>query len=328
MSASDASLDLVTVVYRAEIGHLRLQARSIARFLDPAGIGRIVVIVNDADEDAVVAAVEALRPAYGPFADRLEVVRPDALFAARPARLGPRGLRQKARLWIARHRRLYPFGVKHGWRHNRGWSVQQALKLAVARHGDSPFLLLLDAKNHFVRPVSSASFVTADGRAKSFLRPPTDLYYTWIRGSFALFGIPPPPRDAPAPPTITPFAVPRAALLGTLEALEARVGPAEAFFARARSGTSEFMLIHAYVATLPGGWEAVFADAMVPPATLFRDADPATIDAELARAEGGEAEVFALHAARIPGLTPAERARMVALWRDRGLPTDAMFPDP
>jgi hypothetical protein len=122
--------------------------------------------------------------------------------------------------------------------------------------------------------------------------------------------------------------VPRAALLGTLEALEARVGPAESFFARARSGTSEFMLIYAHVTGLRGGWDAVFADGMVPPATLFRDADAATIDAELARAERGEAEVFSLHQARIPGLGPDQRARIAALWRDRGLPDDAIFPEP
>jgi len=121
---SAVGLDIVTVVYGRELPSLGLQAHSLARFLDPAGIERVFVVVNDADEAAVAARVEALRPAYGPFAGRLQVVTAEALFARRPA--GPRGLRQRAALWLTRHRRLYPFGVKGGWRGNRGWSVQQA----------------------------------------------------------------------------------------------------------------------------------------------------------------------------------------------------------
>jgi hypothetical protein len=327
VSEAAARLDIVTVVYGRELGLLRLQARSLDRFFDPDGVGRVVVIVNDADEAAVAARVEAMRDDWGRFAGRLEVVLPDALFALRPEGCGPRGVRQRCRLWLARHRRLYPLGVKSGWRGNRGWGVQQALKLAVARHGDSRFVLLLDAKNHFVRPVGVARFVGPDGRAKSYREPPIDKFRGWIVGSCRLLGVAPPPRDEPAPPTITPFVVPRAVLLGTLEALERRAGPAEAFFARARSSESEFMLIYAFASGLPGGWEAAFADGLVPPATVFRDSDGATIDRELGRAERGEAEVFALHSARIGGLTPAERTRIATLWRSRGLPAEAVFPD-
>jgi hypothetical protein len=321
-----AIADIVTVVYRREIGLLRLQARSMARYLDPEGIGRIVVIANDAEEDAVVEAVEAMREDYGPFAARLEVLRPDALFAARPAAFGPRGARQRLRLWLTWNRKRYPLGVKRGWRGNRGWSVQQALKLAAARHGESPFLLLLDAKNHFVREVGVAHFVSADGRAMSYREPPIDKFYGWIAGSFRLLKVPPPPHDAPAPPTITPYVVPRAVLLGTLEALERVAGPAEAFFARARAQTSEFMLIYAHAASLPGGWEAAFADGLMPPATIFRDSDAVTIDRMLGRVERGEAEVFSVHSVRLDRLTPEERARIAALWRERGLPAEAVFP--
>lgn len=319
-------LDIVTVVYGGELAFLRLQAASLDRFLDPAGVGRVVVVVNDIDESGVAAAVEALRPDYGRFAGRLVVRRPDELFGLRPAGLGPRGPRQRFRLWMTRHRRAYPFGVKGGWRGNRGWSVQQALKLAAARDGDSRYLLLLDAKNHFVRPVSVASFVAADGRARSFLEPPGD-HARWVQGSFRRLGLAPPDPDAPAPPTITPYPVARSLVAGCLDALEARVGPAEAFFARARRDASEFMLVYAHAAGLPGGWSAAFAEGLVPPASIFRDSDAATIDRALARAESGEAEVFSLHSARIPGLAPAERARIAALWRARGLPAEAVFPE-
>jgi hypothetical protein len=81
----------------------------------------------------------------GPHGARLEVVLPQALFALWPSGLGPRNTKQRLRLWLARHRRVYPLGVKSGWRGNHGWGVQQALKLAAARYGDAPSVLLLDA---------------------------------------------------------------------------------------------------------------------------------------------------------------------------------------
>jgi hypothetical protein len=304
-----------------------LQAASIARYLDPEGIGRILVVVNDIDEAECVRQVEALRPEYGPFASRVEVVRPDALFDARPASHAPRGLRQRFRLWFARRRWHYPFGVKSGWRGNRGWSVQQALKLAVARHGDSRFILILDAKNSFVRPVGSASFVSAQGRPLTYTEVPTDKFHGWIVGSFRLLGLTPPGREVPAPPTITPVCLTRSVLLGALDTLERRVGPAEAFFARARSQETEFMLVYAYVEGYCGGWDATFDPGLKPPASIFRADDSKVIDAVLTKVENGEADVFSIHSARVGGLTPEERRRISDIWRSRGLPADLVLPE-
>ena len=311
MSAAPGALDLVTVAYARELPSLALQARSLARFLDPAGIGRVFVVVNDVDEAAVAARAEALRPAYGPFADRLEVVTAEDLFARRPAGAGPRGLRglrARAALLTTRHRRLYPLGTKGGWRGNRGWSVQQALKLAAARLGDGAFVLILDAKNHLVRPASRADFVSPDGRPRTFLAGQNPRFFAWAANAFALLGAPPPPPGTPTPPSITPVVLRRDLLLGTLEAVESRVGPVEAFFARARSSnTSEFMLMHAFAA-LHGGWDAVYAPGLAEPATISRSADAAAVDTVLTRVERGDAGILAIHATRLGTLDPAARA--------------------
>jgi hypothetical protein len=318
-------LDVATVVYSHELPLLRLQACSMARYLDARGIGRIVVLVNDIDEAGCAARVEAVRADWGPLAPRVEVVGAEALFALRPAANGPRGPRQRFRLWFSRNRRRYPFGVKRGWRGNRGWAVQQALKLAVARYGDSPFVLLLDAKNHFVRPVSVASFVGADGRALSFTGVAGDKRGLWIAGSFKLLGLPPPAPDVPSPPTVTPVVVPRAVLRGCLEAVERRVGPVEAFFSRAKGDLSEFMLIYAYVTGHCGGWDAVFAPGLIPAATIHRRSDAAAIERALARVEDGTAEILSVHNSRRAGLAPEHRRRIEAIWRDRGLPGEGLL---
>ncbi|WP_111430881.1 DUF6492 family protein [Rhodobacteraceae bacterium DSL-40] len=320
--APPPDLDIVTVVYRRELPLLRLQACSVAQFLDPAGISRIIVIVNDVAEAECIAAVEALRPAYGALAARLDVIGADALFALRPPEAGPHGIRQALRLWFAQHRRIYPFGVKRGWRGNRGWSVQQALKLAVARRGEGRMLLILDAKNHFVAPVRAGTFLAADGRARSTMKVPGEKHWTWIRGAFALLGASPPQREAPAPVTVTPVVVPRDMLLGTLEAVEQRVGPVEGFFARAKGDLSEFMLIYAHVTQARGAWPALFQPDLPPAATIFRRSPPEQIEAALHRVETGEAEILSVHSSQMDRLDEGVQARLCAIWRARGLPDD------
>jgi hypothetical protein len=282
--------------------------------------------VNDIDAPACAAGVEALRPAYGRFSDRLEVVTADLLFAARPAAAGPRGLRQRAALWFSRNRWRYPFKVKGGWRGNRGWSIQQAMKLSVARHGDGSHLLILDTKNHFVRPVGFDAFVAADGRPRSFLMRQDGKFYDWLAGSFRLLGLEPPDRDRPTPPTWTPVVVRRNALLACLEAVEARVGPVEAFFARSNAPKSEFMLMHAHAAGPSGGWDTVYAPGLIPAATIARSTDAKDIDRLLSRVEAGEANILSIHASRLGSLDPEVRRRIEAIWRDRGLVAEGLLP--
>ena len=91
------ALDLVTVVFRAELRLLNLQARSVARFFASDAINRILVIVNDFREDDCAAEVAAIRPSMGRFADRVDIVRPEALLGE-PA-LAP--VQRLERWWVA-----------------------------------------------------------------------------------------------------------------------------------------------------------------------------------------------------------------------------------
>jgi hypothetical protein len=312
-------LDLVTIIYGGEIPLLRLEARSIARFLDPEGVGAILVVVNDRDEEACVAKVRAMLPDYGPFADRVEILRPDDLFALRPAGFRARGPWARARAAFTAHRARYPFGVKGGWRGNRGWSVQQALKLAVARHGSGSHLLILDAKNHFVRPVSRATFVAPDGRALARLALPNAKHARWNAVSFRMLGVTPPGPGELSPPTVTPFVIRRSDLLASLEAVEARVGPVESFFARKRSEESEFALIHAAVAGSPGGVAGAFAPGLQHAATIRPKHDDALVDELLSLVEAGEMDVLSVHKRRLGKFDAGQLARLKAIWEKAGL---------
>lgn len=322
---SAGSLDLVTVVYGAEVALLQLQARSIARFLDAGGIGAILVIVNDRDEAACVDRVRALLPEYGPFADRVQILRPDELFALRPASFDPRGPWAKARAAFTANRWRYPFGVKGGWRGNRGWSVQQALKLAVARHGSGGNLLILDAKNHFIRPVSRDTFVAPDGRARARLGAQNPKHLRRNSLCYGFLGHPPPAAEDMSLPTLTPFVVGRGDLLASLEAVEARVGPVETFFARKRSDESEFALINATLANRPGGLEAAFAPGLKSAANIRPEKDDVSVNRILARVEAGEADILSVHQRRLGRISPEHLARLRAVWSAAGLDAEALI---
>lgn len=140
MAQGGPSVDFITICYRTELSMLRLQARSMARFLDPEGVGRILVIANDEDEKACIAGFETIRADWGRYADRVEFVRGTSLMPRRFR--GP--LDRLERLWVAgprcrwRHLRDRAMGKPsyvYGWGLNSGWLMQQAFKLYAATGG-------------------------------------------------------------------------------------------------------------------------------------------------------------------------------------------------
>jgi hypothetical protein len=122
----------VSVVFEPELDLLHLQARSFARYADPDSVSAILVIDNTRSGIGT-ARLRRLRRDYGSFGDRLKVLR-QADIGTMPQ--------------------------------STGWISQQVLKLLACQHVDTRFYVVLDAKNHLVRPVSSSDFENPDGRAR------------------------------------------------------------------------------------------------------------------------------------------------------------------
>lgn len=311
-------IDVVTVAFGEELPLLGLQARSIARFFDPAAVGRILVVVNDVHEDACVAAVEALRPLYGPLADRLEVVRPDALTSARPV-----GALQRAARWYVRHgrgplmRRLPRRDrLASGWRGNPGWSMQQAQKLLVVNAVRARHVVILDAKNFFVAPVGFGTFVAEDGRARTRRVCIEDLQRGWINASFRTLGITS-PAPAEAPPTTTPVAFERAIMREGVDALEARLGPLETFFSLRKGRATEFMLMFAALDRGRGLWWERFAPGLPDSATIYAKGDDRAVLALLA-AES-DLPLMGLHRRVLRRIGDETRGALARFWLGLGL---------
>ena len=66
-------VDFLTVAYIVDLELLKLQARSIAQFVDPELINQIVVVIND-NTVGFAEQVHSIRPLYGAFANCVRFV--------------------------------------------------------------------------------------------------------------------------------------------------------------------------------------------------------------------------------------------------------------
>jgi hypothetical protein len=109
-------IDIVTVVFREELPVLRLQALSIALYVQPNELEKIYIIVNDDTVDTSEIDISW----WGSFQDRVVLV----------------------------HRSAWAINYAEN-----GWLTQQLLKLQVTDLCTSKWSMILDAKTIFVRPV-------------------------------------------------------------------------------------------------------------------------------------------------------------------------------
>jgi len=282
------ALTFVTVVFEPELPLLRLQARSLRKFLDPACVAEIVVLDNCA----------------GGMSGRARRALLDDLGDV----LGPR----------AAVLRTSELGVDGG---TAGWRSQQAAKLLVARRARTDHLVVLDAKNHLIRAASAADFVDARGVARGGTHP----YATHpLRGDLertlrylgadddriaALV--------ADFPPTATPFVMSAEVARRMIDDVERRSGrPFIEEFERAR--LLEFFLY--------SGWSILRGDGVpvdgepiqAPIVWPGRAHEQGALDA-IRHARESDAAWFAVHRRALARADAATRRRIIDFWSERGL---------
>src|ERR1700733_2812942 len=159
----DDKFDIVVPVCLRDVGLLRLQARSINRSLDPKFDGHIYVILNDWRYCILRRRIAKWFPAeYGQHSNKV-------IFCP-----------------------FYFLGFQ--MRGYSGWIMQQICKLAISSHITSSHYLVLDAKNHFVKPCGRADFISPSGKALQALGlwvPSDDPISEFFRKSFSYFDLDP-----------------------------------------------------------------------------------------------------------------------------------------
>ena len=156
-------VDFLTVVYSIDLELLKLQARSIARFVDPELINQIVVVIKD-NTLGFADHVCSIRPLYGVFADRV-------LF------LDYTDVVNKTDLEF-----------NNEYYNIRDWISSQVARLLASRIIKSDWYINLDCKNIFIGPINETTFFY-NNRAKEIgLAIDKDtLSYSWWPASCEYF---------------------------------------------------------------------------------------------------------------------------------------------
>lgn len=288
MIGAPRTLSFVTVVFEPEIALLRLQARSMARFLDESCVAEIVVLDNVAGGMRGRTRRSVLAE-FGPvLAPRVSIIRTTKL------------------------------GVHHS---TEGWRSQQAAKLLIAKHIGTAHYVILDAKNHLIVPASVRDFVDDAGRALGRTHPYTEHP---LRGdlerTLRFLGA----DDAEVahafqdfPPTATPFVIDTSLALRMIRGVETAAGEP---FAHAfeRASLLEFFLYSGW-SILREQRPPINGDSIPTPIVWPGHAtEQGALDA-IREVEECGAHWFSVHRRVLARADAATRRRIIDFWVARGL---------
>lgn len=235
-------LDIVTICFSDDVHLLRLQARSLARYMDIGILGQVILVINDPDPKAVQKRIiSEVLSEYGTLAGKVVFFdHPVGLLKERPG---------------------------------AGWYSQQILKLQVSVAVKSDAYLILDAKNHLTRPVEVADFFAPDGKLLSYQNRMAERFRQEYRNAYLLFDVPFPSCNFGSLPTTTPFLAHRPTVRRMIPFIERRAGcDFASFFADHHTDYTEFSLYSAYMEAIAGGIGTVYQRRPKPCATLYRGA--------------------------------------------------------
>lgn len=285
-------LDLVVVGFTGELKMLQLQARSL-RLFAPSVFSQIIYIINDRKPDAFLKFYqERIQPELGPLADRASVID------------GRKIAGQKLK--------------------RTDWRSQQSLKLLAGNHILSSSYLILDSKNHLIRPVSLQTFVSDDGRLRTHRYSFNEKFRIKFENACRYFGIDTPNPGLAALPTATPFLMSAEIARQLILEVEAREKRSfHSFFTGSRDYT-EFYFYFAYLLSKPGLLDQTYVTRSRPQVTLFRSAteDPARTEALLPILDRDDVYCFGVHRALLQAADHQTLKAVSDVWRRFDLVVD------
>ena len=275
----------VTVAHADDGWLLCLQARSMCLYL-PAALVDEIVVVENFDTGRPLAWRKQLLVEYGDLAHLVRFVPSELLGVMLPA---------------------------------TGWWTQQVLKLLVCRVVESGRYVVLDAKNHLVRPLQWSFLEGTDGRmlARRYdyrLHPLRHFLERTLRFC-----------DLPAEAHLgwfmqagTPFTIDRADAQAAIDLVEASTGKrfAEGFI---EARITEFFLLAASLVRRGVLEDRYDFSQIACPVVWDGMAELAALLSAIRQAEDGCAPTFAVHRRVIPKLDEVSRGILGRFWARHGL---------
>jgi hypothetical protein len=282
---------IVTVAFEGDVELMDLQARSMKLYGDPSLIEEIIVIDNFTGSKPR-RWEEKLLAAYGYLAPKVRIIEAAAITDTHDS---------------------------------TGWFSQQALKLAVSKMVKTDRYVILDAKNHLIKPLTRDFLETPGGKIRingyGYENHPLRAY---LEKTCAYLGV-----DVLGPlekfvRTSTPFTMITTAAMALVDNVEAKSGK-DLAQCITENGLTEFFLYAA--ALLQAGvlyelyeWSQPFS----PDIWKWGAEDLSIIREAVDKAQRDSAgPFFSVHRGAIPLFTPAGRNIICDLWVGRSLFRDA-----
>ena len=174
VDSNAARLDLIVVGFTGELRALKLQARSLRLYAAANLFGTLYYVCNDNAFRHFETYIETqVKPELGALASSVCVVDYQKLLGKR---------------------------IKI-----TGWRSQQVLKLLMSRKVATKQYLILDSKNHFIRPFSASTFLSENGLLRAHSVPINPLFRRHFNAACTYFGVKEADDIKEALPTTTPF---------------------------------------------------------------------------------------------------------------------------
>lgn len=277
-----STTSLATVSFEGDLRLTVLQALSIDRLFELDGLAEFVIVANGSDNAAWEA--DFRRHVDGRISDELQ---------------------SKLRI-------LTPSDIPRGG-NGSGWYGQQVIKLALADIMTTGTYLMLDGKNHFIRPSSVGDFFR-DGVPLTVFSPTPQRWEKYLRASLEALDAYTDERMQTMMPTTTPYLMQAKDAAGTMDRLEAKFDMPFDKAIRETHGATEFFLYFAFL--LSTHKDIPYASGPSPTRTLYTSWPEAHSVALEMIEEAGERNVpmFGLHRNRLPQLSSIQSEAIKELW--------------
>lgn len=273
---------LATVTFEGDLRLTVLQALSIDRLFNMDDLAEYIVVLNGADNDALRAE----------FTEHLSGIVSDE--------------------FMKRLRMITPKDLPRGG-DGSGWHGQQVVKLALADAVKTETYLMLDGKNHFVRPSSIGDFYH-DGLPITQVTPTSASWDKYVRASLEAMDALTDERVAQMMPTTTPYLMIVEEVSKMIARLEAKHSEQLPRAIRKTVWGTEFFLYYAHMVS---SHEIIpYADRPSPTRTLFTawPQDPGKVMEIINDTTAKDVPMFGLHRKRLPQLNDEQKAAIRELW--------------
>jgi Family of unknown function (DUF6492) len=283
-----AEYTIVTVVYEGDSGLMRIQARSLERYLDRDLIAEIVVVDNSRS-GMPEGWQAALLLDYGSLGAKVRIVQANAIADIRPS--------------------------------ISGWFSQQILKLMVSAHVRTSSYVVLDGKNHLVHRLRRHQLETEDGHPRSYLMSyEGHPMRQFLVNTLEYFALDPAVHVREFTPTTTPFTIPTQLardLVADVEARERRPFPGA--FVDDGFKRSEFFMLAAHLLSRGESLASVYDMSSPASPAIWPESSAADCLAAIATSDRLALPFFGVHRRVLPKLDHSTRLAIAEFWCRREL---------